>query len=194
LRAPPLLWARTNAMGPQSCPCTRPRHARARSRRGGAELAAASFRAIRRPSRRLQEIAKPFQPFRASLFPIGSLSSLFLTPKRPHRRRTTPLELQRQRWRGKWCFYWGSMLLYSLCRASRSGHPEQLLAPSKNGLSLLPSTLSSPIRERGSNWALWRALARFFQTNPLHAAKLEEESFKKRRRRAGRKSQTRGER
>lgn len=71
------------------------------------------------------------------------------------------------------------MLLYSLCRASRSGHPEQLLAPSKNGLSLLPSSLSPPIRERGSNWALWRALARFFQKNLLHAAELEEESSKK---------------
>ena len=150
LRAPALLCARTNAMGRQSCPHPRLRHARARSQRGGAELAAASFRAIRRPSRRLQENAKKtFQPFRASLFPIRSLSSLFLTPKRPHRRRTTPLKQQGQRWRGKWCFLRGSMLLYSLCRASRSGHPEQLLAPSKNGLSLLPSfSLSAHPRER----------------------------------------------
>ena len=83
------------------------------------------------------------------------------------------------------------MLLYSLCRASRSGHPEQLLAPSKNGLSLLPSSLTSPIREKGLNWALWLALARFL-ANLLHAAELEEESSKKGG--EGRKSRTRNER
>ena len=121
-----------------------------RRRRAGSGLPVLQRKQSFDPFAASKNFAKPFHssPFFAPrLFPLRSLSSLSLAPKRQHRRHTTPLEQQGQRWRGEWCVFPGADAAIILCRAPRSGRPEQKLncsLPSKDVICLSFSVARAP--------------------------------------------------